>query len=279
MYLVALTSSYIFHRLQTGHGSYLPEVNSAHWLLWSASITFIYSCIYLFISKEIQEGWDYCLTSPPLPLSSLLTLRGIVVSLPRRRRKSSKCSTPLTSHKESVHTVAHRVLIQICLVTMYDSCAGPPLPHQQARVKRGAHLIISNCAPVPALTFLIIGVTVFFSTGLWFWYRYCRLPRGSRPLTRSFYQDTVSPQRNFKWRLSFLSAENTCILSNFVKRVVSWLLAGLGKSSERLWYPLALLTSHLVRVDAQQMQEGIPAQRTLTPPSMCSYSWDALLAK
>lgn len=45
---------------------------------------------------------------------------------------------------------------------MYDSGAGPLLPHQQACVKYVAHLIISNCAPVPALTFLIIGVTFFF---------------------------------------------------------------------------------------------------------------------
>lgn len=130
-----------------------------------------------------------------------------------------------------------------------------------------ARLIISNCAPVPALTFLIIGVTlVFFPTGLW--YGYCSLPLGSQPLTRSFYRDTGSAPWNFKWRLCFLSRrkkKNTCILSEFVEKgVVSWLLsAGLGKSFERLRYPLALLTSHLARGDARQTQEGLPAQRTL----------------
>ncbi len=172
--LVALTSSYIFHRLQTGHGSYLPEVNTTHWLLWSASITFIYLCIYLLIYfKRDPRRLGLMFDISSAPPSSLLRLRGIVVSFPRRHRKSSKCSTPLTSHKESVRTVARCVLIQICLVTMYDSCAGPLLPQQQACVKCVAHLIISNCASVPALTFLIIGVT-FFSTGLWYWY--CRLP-------------------------------------------------------------------------------------------------------
>lgn len=41
---------------------------------------------------------------------------------------------------ESVRTVARRVLIQICLVTAYDSCAGPPPPHQQACVKHKSSL-------------------------------------------------------------------------------------------------------------------------------------------
>lgn len=49
---------------------------------------------------------------------------------------------------------------------MYDSYIGPL--HQQACVKCEALLITSNCAPVPALTFLIIGLTLFqqgFDTG------------------------------------------------------------------------------------------------------------------
>lgn len=41
---------------------------------------------------------------------------------------------------QSVRTVARRVLIQICLVTACDSCAGPPPPHQQACVKRKSSL-------------------------------------------------------------------------------------------------------------------------------------------
>lgn len=125
--------------------------------------------MYLFQKRSEKTGthvWHF-LCSPKL------RFLGIVVSLSCRRWKSSKCSTPLTSNKESVRTVTHYVLIQICLVTMYDSCAGLLLPQQQGCVKCVAHLIISNCAPVPALTFLIIGVN-FFSTGLW--YRYCRLP-------------------------------------------------------------------------------------------------------
>lgn len=101
------------------------------------------------------------MTFPLLPPSSLLRLLGIVDSLPRRARKSSECSTPFKSNKERLRTVAYWVWIQICLFTIYDSCVGLLPPQQQAGVKCVARLIISNCAPVPALTFLIIGVTFF----------------------------------------------------------------------------------------------------------------------
>lgn len=84
-------------------------------------------------------------SSPPQPV--LLAARAPLprcgfTSTRRRPRKSSKCSTQLTSDGggESVRTVARRVLIQICLVTAYDSCAGPPPPHQQACVKRKSSL-------------------------------------------------------------------------------------------------------------------------------------------
>lgn len=233
MYLVGLTSAYIFHRLQTGHGSYLPEVNTTHWLLWSATITFIYSCIYLFIylciSKEIQEDWDLRLTFPPLP------------------RPHCSDSVALWFHfhteVEEVQNVqphlirVHKVLIQICLVTMYDSCAGLLLPPQQACVTCVAHLIISNCAPVTALTFLIIGGTFFFQEG--------------------FDIGTVDFPRKSAIDSQLLSGYSICAVEFKVKALLSFCRKHLhliklcrkgrilafrrtGKSFEKLWYPLAL---------------------------------------
>lgn len=168
---------------------------------------------------------------------------------------------------ESVRTVARRVLIQICLVTAYDSCAGPPPPHQQACVKRKSSLDNQQlCSSACINLSYHRGDSGFF-------------------FQRVFDTGTVAfPSEVSHWLVAFIGTQdlrrgilsegsafclaakkNTCILSEFVEKgVVSWLLsAGLGKSFERLRYPLALLTSHLARGDARQTQEGLPAQRTL----------------
>lgn len=163
MHLIGLTSFYIFHRVPTGHGSYLPEVNTTHWqpVICQHHLN---SCIYLE-SHSRRPGLMFDISSA-LPSSSLLRHLGIVGSLPRKHWKSSRCSIWLASKEDSVFTVPQWVYIQICLVTVCDSCAGPLLPPQQAFLKCLARLIISNCALVPTLTFLIIGENFLFNISL-----------------------------------------------------------------------------------------------------------------
>lgn len=129
MHLIGLTSFYIFHRVPTGHGSYLPEVNTTHWQPVICQHR-LYLWIY-FENDSRRPGLMFDI-SPALPSSSLLRHLGIVGSLPRERWKSSRCSIWLASNEDGVFTVPQWVYIQICLVTVCDSCAGPLLPPQQA---------------------------------------------------------------------------------------------------------------------------------------------------
>lgn len=151
--------------------------------------------------------------------------------------KSSKCSTPLTSNKESVHPAAHWVLIQILLVAMYDSCTGPQLPPQQSCVKCGALLITSNCAHVPTLTFLIIGVT-FVSTGLWS--GYCTLPSEVSHWLTAFIRIQYLRRGILSEGSAFFPQKTPACYQTLLKGSYPGFFAGLGKSFERLWYPLAL---------------------------------------
>lgn len=174
MHLVALTSSYIFHRLQTGRGSYLPEVNITHWLLWSASNTFIYSCIYFFFylsqkrSKKTGTNVWHLLCSP---VPTAQTQRHCGFASTQTLKKSSQLSTSLAYNAESVRTLRFNPKLfgghvrQLCTAAatspagMCQMCSWAD--HQQscssARVNLSYH-----------------EGWLFFSTGLW--YRHCRLP-------------------------------------------------------------------------------------------------------
>lgn len=106
-----------------------------------------------------------CLTFPMLPGPHLLRLHGLMVLLPHRlfqAEKSFKCPTLLASNKES-WTVGFN--LNPCGRRVWQAYKPH---HQQACVRCEALLITSNCAPVPTLTFLITGVTLFqqgFDTG------------------------------------------------------------------------------------------------------------------
>lgn len=179
--------------------------------------------LILYISKETREDFDYCVTFPRCRCPHCLDSLALWFDFHGEAEKFKMFNPINISWEECGHS----------LVTMYDSCAGPLLPQQQARVKCVAHLIISNCFSAC--------INLSYQRGFFFQQVFdIGTTDFPQPLTQSsFYQQDVSAPWNFKWRLCFLSVENTCILSNFVQRVVSWLFEGLGKSFERLWYPLA----------------------------------------